>query len=58
MAMCLAFGLGTLPGLLAVGAGAAALLRSFRRQADLLAGLIMLGMAAMLLVNVMAAFSQ
>jgi uncharacterized protein len=57
-AMALVFGLGTLPGLLAVGAGAAAFLRRYRRQADLLAGLIMLGMAAMLLVNVMAAFSQ
>jgi hypothetical protein len=54
-AMALVFGLGTLPGLLAVGAGAAALLRRYRRQADLLAGLIMLGMAAMLLVNVLEA---
>jgi len=54
-AMALVFGLGTLPGLLAVGAGAAALLRRYRRQADLLAGLIMLGMAAMLIVNVLAA---
>jgi sulfite exporter TauE/SafE len=56
--MALIFGLGTLPGLLAVGAGAAALLRRYRRQADLLAGLIMLGMAAMLLVNVLAAFGK
>jgi sulfite exporter TauE/SafE len=54
-AMALVFGLGTLPGLLAVGAGAAAFLRRYRRQADLLAGLIMLGMAAMLLVNVLEA---
>jgi len=53
--MALVFGFGTLPGLLAVGAGAAALLRRYRRQADLLAGLIMLGMAAMLLVNVLEA---
>ena len=45
------FGLGTLPGLLAVGAGAAVLMRRFRKQADLLAGLIMIGMGAMLLVN-------
>lgn len=57
-AMALVFGLGTLPGLLAVGAGAAALLRRYRRQADLLAGLIMLGMAAMLLVNVITAFGK
>lgn len=45
------FGLGTLPGLLAVGAGAAMLVNRFRRPAQLLAGLIMLGMAAMLLVK-------
>ncbi len=45
------FGLGTLPGLLAIGAGAALFLQRFRRQADILAGLIMLGMAAMLLVK-------
>ena len=45
------FGLGTLPGLLAVGAGAGIVMRRFRRQADLLAGLIMIGMAAMLLIN-------
>ncbi|GAB6908422.1 sulfite exporter TauE/SafE family protein [Desulfosarcina cetonica] len=47
----LVFGLGTLPGLLAVGAGAGLLLNRFRRQADMLAGLIMLGMAAALLVR-------
>jgi hypothetical protein len=56
--MALIFGLGTLPGLLAVGAGAAALLRRYRRQADLLAGLIMLGMAGILLVNVLAALGE
>lgn len=50
-AMALIFGLGTLPGLLAVGAGAAIFLNRFRRQADMLAGLIMLGMAAVLLVK-------
>jgi sulfite exporter TauE/SafE len=47
----LIFGLGTLPGMLAVGMGAAVLLNRFRRQATLLAGLIMLGMAANLLVK-------
>jgi sulfite exporter TauE/SafE len=57
-AMALAFGSGTLPALLAVGAGAAALLRRYRRQADLLAGLIMLGMAGMLLVDVITAFGK
>jgi uncharacterized protein len=45
----LIFGLGTLPGLLAVGIGAGAFLRRYRRQSDLLAGLIMIGMAAVLL---------
>jgi uncharacterized protein len=51
-AMALIFGLGTLPGLLAVGAGAGMLLNRFRQHADLLAGLIMIGMAAALLVQV------
>jgi hypothetical protein len=54
-AMALIFGLGTLPGLLAVGAGAGVFLRRFRRQADMLAGLIMIGMAAMLLVKALEA---
>lgn len=53
--MTLSFGLGTLPGLLAVGAGAAVLVRRFRRQADILAGLIMLGMAAMLFIRAIEA---
>jgi len=48
----LVFGLGTLPGLLAIGAGAAVLLQRYRRQSDVLAGLIMIGMAAMLLMTV------
>ncbi len=47
----LVFGLGTLPGLLAVGAGAAVFLNRFRQQADILAGLIMIGMAATLIVK-------
>jgi sulfite exporter TauE/SafE len=50
--MALLFGLGTLPGLLAIGVGAAFLFHRFRQQTDILAGLIMVGMAAMLLVNV------
>ena len=49
--MALVFGLGTLPGLLAVGAGAAVFLNRFRQQADILAGLIMIGMAATLIVK-------
>jgi len=47
----LVFGLGTLPGLLAVGVGAAVFLNRFRQQADILAGLIMIGMAATLIVK-------
>jgi uncharacterized protein len=53
--MALIFGLGTLPGLMAIGIGAGAFLRRFRRQADLLAGLIMIGMAAMLLFKALKA---
>ena len=56
-AMALLFGLGTLPGLLAVGAGAALLFNRFRRHADILAGLMMLGMAAVLLVKVIEVFT-
>ncbi len=52
----LIFGLGTLPGLLAVGAGAAVFLIRFRKQADIFAGLIMIGMAATLLVKALEAF--
>lgn len=47
----LVFGLGTLPGLLAVGAGAGIVLNRFRQQADILAGLIMLGMSATMIVK-------
>lgn len=54
-AMAFIFGLGTLPGLLALGAGAGVLLNRFRRQADLLAGLIMIGMGASLLVQALTA---
>lgn len=49
--MALIFGLGTLPGMLAVGVGAAVFLNRFRRLADILAGLVMLGMAVILLVK-------
>ena len=52
--MALVFGLGTLPGLLAVGCGAALVMPRYRQQADILAGLIMLGMAAVLLVKALA----
>lgn len=49
--MSFVFGLGTLPGMLAVGAGSGILVGRYRRQADLLAGLIMIGMAATLLAH-------
>ncbi len=49
------FGLGTLPGLLAIGAGAAAMMRRYRQHTEIASGLIMIGMAAMLLVKVMEA---
>jgi sulfite exporter TauE/SafE len=44
--LALAFGLGTVPGLLVLGTGAAAVVRSHQRLADLLAGVLLLGMAA------------
>jgi hypothetical protein len=49
--MAVVFGLGTLPGLMAVGAGAAMLFSRFRRQAELFAGLIMIAKAANLLLK-------
>jgi hypothetical protein len=49
--MALIFGIGTLPGLLAVGIGAAVFFIRYRRVADILAGLVMLGMAAVLAVG-------
>ncbi len=53
--LTLAFGLGTLPGLLLLGSGLAPLIRRFRRQSDLLAGILMIGMAAALIVKSAAA---
>lgn len=41
----LAFGVGTLPGLLLLGVGAAGLLRRYQKHSDILAGLLMLYMA-------------
>ena len=43
--LVLAFGLGTLPGLLLLGTGAARLIRRYRSQFDILAGLLMIYMA-------------
>lgn len=47
----LAFGLGTLPGLLLIGTGASQLARRFRRQSDILSGLLMLAMGIRLLMK-------
>ncbi|MCJ7830441.1 MAG: sulfite exporter TauE/SafE family protein [Desulfobacterales bacterium] len=46
--LVLAFGLGTVPGLLLLGTGAAGIARRYRAQSDLLAGVLMSGMAAYL----------
>ena len=51
MALCAAFGVGTLPGLLLLGTGAAHLIRRYRRQADIVSGMIMAAMGVMLLVK-------
>ena len=47
-ALTLSFGLGTLPGLLILGTGLAPLIRRYRRHSDILAGMLMIGMAASL----------
>ncbi len=49
--MAFSFGLGTLPGLLAVGSGAAPFFRRYQVQTELVSGLIMIGMAAKLLAD-------
>jgi sulfite exporter TauE/SafE len=54
-ALLLAFGLGTLPGLLLIGTGASALSRRYRRHFDIFSGILMIGMAASLLVDGIAA---
>lgn len=45
-ALLFAFGLGTLPGLLLLGTGAGSLIRRYRSHSDILAGLLMIYMAA------------
>ena len=54
-ALLLAFGMGTLPGLLLVGTGASALSRRYRRHFDIFSGILMTGMAASLIVDGIAA---
>lgn len=46
--LVLAFALGTAPGLLLLGTGIAAVVRRYRRQSDIIAGVLMLIMAAKL----------
>ena len=50
-ALVLAFGVGTLPGLLLVGRVAVQLARKYRRQSDLISGVIMIAMAVWLVVK-------
>jgi len=50
-ALLLAFGLGTLPGLLLVGTGASVLSRRYRKHFDIFSGILMIGMAVSLLVD-------
>jgi sulfite exporter TauE/SafE len=49
-ALVLFFGLGTLPGLLVLGTTAAGIIRRYRVQSEILAGLLMIAMAARLAV--------
>ena len=50
--LTLMFGIGTLPSLLLLGTGAGSILQRYRRQTELAAGLIMLGMSFMLINNI------
>jgi sulfite exporter TauE/SafE len=45
------FGIGTLPGLLVLGTGGAGIIRRYRVQSEILAGLLMIAMAARLAVG-------
>ncbi|MGD9210825.1 MAG: sulfite exporter TauE/SafE family protein [Desulfobacteraceae bacterium] len=51
-----AFGMGTLPGLLFLGSGLSALLRSHQKLMELLAGLMMVAMAVRMLFKSLQAF--
>jgi len=52
-----AFGLGTMPGLLFVGTTASHVARRYRRQSDILSGMLMLGMGVMLLEKAAGIFT-
>ena len=51
--LTLAFGVGTLPGLLVIGTGAGALWRRYRVHMEMAAGLLMIAMAAGLAVDIL-----
>lgn len=53
--MLISFGIGTLPGLLALGTVGAGIVRRYRRQSDVLAGMLMIGMAAALTADAIEA---
>jgi ABC-type Na+ efflux pump permease subunit len=54
--LVLAFAVGTVPGLLLLGTGLSAIVRRYRRPSDLIAGVLMLVMAAMLIRKALKAF--
>ena len=54
-ALLLAFGVGTLPGLLLVGSGASVLSRRYRKHFDIFSGILMIAMAVSLLVDAITA---
>jgi sulfite exporter TauE/SafE len=53
--LVLFFGMGTLPGLVLLGTGAAGIIRRYRVQSDILSGLLMIGMAASLVADAVTA---
>jgi hypothetical protein len=55
-AMVFAFALGTLPGLLLLGTGASGFARRYQSHSDILAGLLMIYMAAELAVTALSTF--
>ena len=54
-AFLLAFGLGTLPGLLLMGTGVGFIMRRYQRQFDIFSGMLMIAMGTSLLVDGIAA---
>jgi sulfite exporter TauE/SafE len=54
--LVLAFAAGTVPGLLLLGTGVSAVVRRYRRPSDIIAGVLMLYMAAMLVRKALNAF--